>query len=296
MPQYYTLEEAAKVLQMPPDELRDKAKKKEVRAFQDRGNWRFLAQQIDELARERGIGSEPELQLGDATKKAAEDRLAVDFSLEDDSVPLGKDKDPRSGRGGPRSPSPKSSGAGPRSPKPSSDSDVRLVMDSNLDFQIDSDFKVEPSSGPKSSGARRKGKGAPDSDVRMVDKPSDSDVKVIPSDNENAIGEKGPKSLSDSDIRLDQVDSGKQKGREAGIITEEIDLDAEEARLAAKSKSGTKPKPLTKRNRNCQPPRRSSCPRAISLSTRPRLSRGRSPPGPGRSRKKWSWTVPAISS
>ena len=54
MAQYYTLEEAAKVLRMPAEELREKAKKKEVRAFQDRGNWRFLAQQIDEMARLRG--------------------------------------------------------------------------------------------------------------------------------------------------------------------------------------------------------------------------------------------------
>jgi excisionase family DNA binding protein len=264
--QYYTVEEAAKVLQLPPDELREMAKKKEIRAFQDRGNWRFRAQDIDEEARKRGIGSEPDLQLGDAAKhkasRPADDPLAVDFSLEDDAVPLGKDKDQRSTKSGPRSPSPKS--PSPRSPKPGSDSDVRLVMEGSLDFQIDSDVKVEPSgpkgsgSGPKSSGVgpkssgsgpkssgTRKSKVVADSGVRMVDKPSDSDVKVVPDESESAIARKQGKSPSDSDIRLE---SGKKRpGSDAGIITEEIDLDAEEARLAAEGKAPPpKPKPLTK--------------------------------------------------
>jgi hypothetical protein len=94
MAQYYTLEEAAKVLHMRPEELRELAKKKQVRAFQDRGNWRFLAQQIDEMARQRGAGSDAELSLADPRpKKSAvkkdDDLLAVDFDLDDDSVPLG---------------------------------------------------------------------------------------------------------------------------------------------------------------------------------------------------------------
>jgi excisionase family DNA binding protein len=256
--QYYTLEEAAKVLQVPTDELREMAKKKEIRAFQDRGNWRFKSQDIDEEARKRGIGSEPDLQLGDAAKQkqkaaaAADDPLAVDFSLGDDAVPLGKDKEVRSTKSGPRSPSPK---PGSRSPKPGSDSDVRLVMEGNLDFQIDSDVKVEPS-GPKGSGAGPKSSGSgpkssatrkkvADSGVRMVDKPSDSDVKVIPDESESAIARKQGKKPSDSDIRLDKA-SGKKPGSDAGIITEEIDLDAEEARLASQGKAPPKPKPLTK--------------------------------------------------
>src|SRR3954471_23288576 len=95
MPQYYTLEEAASKLQMSPDELREMAKRKQVRAFQDRGSWRFRAQEIDELARERGLGSDPELQFGDATQAVPrppksgakspppdEERIAIDFNLE----------------------------------------------------------------------------------------------------------------------------------------------------------------------------------------------------------------------
>jgi excisionase family DNA binding protein len=295
--QYYTLEEAAKVLQMPADELREMAKKKEIRAFQDRGNWRFRAQDIDEEARKRGIGSEPDLQLGDALKhkasKQADDALAVDFNLDDDAVPLGKDKDPRSTKSGPRSPSPKSSGS--RSPKPGSDSDVRLVMEGSLDFQIDSDVKMEPSgpkgsgagpkgsgAGPKSSGAGPKSSGArkskmvADSGVRMVDKPSDSDVKVIPSEHESAISPKESKSQSDSDIRLDKAGKKKDRASDAGIITEEIDLDAEEARLSAEGKAVPKSKPMTKAG----PQLPTSSPFELSESDLS-LESGKSPKGSG---------------
>jgi excisionase family DNA binding protein len=259
MPQYYTLEEAAKVLNMPPDEFREKARKKEVRAFQDRGNWRFLAQQIDELARQRGAGSDPQLKLGEAGKQAAppdDDLLAVDFNLDDDSVPIGKEKpsEKRSTKSGPKSPVKQASG----------DSDVRLVMDSNLDFQIDLDsgVKVESSGpksgGPKSSGNRssRKSK-VVDSGPKLVDKPSDSDVKVPPSSLESDIRARPPtgssksklKTPSDSDIRLQDLPSasGKRKSPEANIITEEIDLDAEEARSAAQQKpTPPRPKPQTR--------------------------------------------------
>src|SRR3954453_23797632 len=55
MQQYYTLEEAASRLQMSPDELREMAKSKKIRAFQDKGSWRFRTQDVEELARARGI-------------------------------------------------------------------------------------------------------------------------------------------------------------------------------------------------------------------------------------------------
>ena len=65
MVQYYTLQEAAARLQVSPEQLKEMAKKNEVRAFQDRGTLRFRAQEIDELARVRGLSSDPELQFGD---------------------------------------------------------------------------------------------------------------------------------------------------------------------------------------------------------------------------------------
>src|SRR6516225_5056980 len=65
MVQYYTLEQAAQILRTTPDKLKEMAKRNEVRAFQDRGTLRFRAQEIDELARARGLGSDAGLQLGD---------------------------------------------------------------------------------------------------------------------------------------------------------------------------------------------------------------------------------------
>src|SRR5262245_11487937 len=114
MQQYYTLEEAAKVLRISPDELREMAKQKTIRAFQDRGSWRFRAQDIDEMARARGLGSDSDLQLGEGALnppkpkgKTGGDLVAADFNL-DDEVPLGKEKLQDKG--------PKSSGKGQRSP------------------------------------------------------------------------------------------------------------------------------------------------------------------------------------
>src|SRR5437764_766950 len=65
--QFYTLDEAARVLGVPPDEVKRMADRNEVRAFRDRGTMRFRAPEIDELARRRGRGSDPDLQLGETT-------------------------------------------------------------------------------------------------------------------------------------------------------------------------------------------------------------------------------------
>src|SRR5262249_52509704 len=63
MVQYYTLEQAAQILRTTPDKLREMAKSGEVRAFQDRGSLRFRAQEIDELARTKGLGSDTDISI-----------------------------------------------------------------------------------------------------------------------------------------------------------------------------------------------------------------------------------------
>ena len=238
MQQYLTLEEAAKMLLLSVDELREMARKKTVRAFQDRGSWRFRLQDVEELARKRGINSDPEVRLGEGKKASTLD--------DDDEVPLGKEKPSH----GPRSAKTK----GPPTPKPGSDSDVRLVLDEDVQLSIDSGSKAEPKSGHRTppKGAKRQSRlDSGDSGVRLVgaDDPSDSDVKIVPSGKDSGVDKK-PKSHSDSDIRLDDLPkSDKKKGREANIITEEIDLDAEVARLAEKTKKkgkeGGKGRPAT---------------------------------------------------
>ena len=54
MAQFYTLEEAARVLGLSSEDLKSKAQHREIRAFLDGGSWRFRVVDIDELARRRG--------------------------------------------------------------------------------------------------------------------------------------------------------------------------------------------------------------------------------------------------
>jgi excisionase family DNA binding protein len=284
MVQYYTLQEAAARLQVSPEQLKEMAKKNEVRAFQDRGTLRFRAQEIDELARVRGLSSDPELQLGDfagpksggpkspakagpktprATKHVPPAHVTeTDFTVPaeepSEEVPLGRD--PASAAGGSksaprstRSPAPKHS---PR-PVPGSDSDVRLVGDGGaLDFQVDSDVKVEsaaPSAGPKTPGSKKsKVDLGGDSGVRIVplDDANDSDVKIVPDDphdNLVPLGQGKVKTPSDSDIRLEQLPSDSDKRRDdKDLITDEIDVDAESLKAAqetAARKKAAKPRP-----------------------------------------------------
>ena len=134
MQQYLTLEEAAKMLLLSVDQLREMARKKTVRAFQDRGSWRFRLQDVEELARKRGINSDPEVRLGDGKKASDHD--------DDDEVPLGREKSSQASRSKTKAPS---------SPKPGSDSDVRLVLDEDVQLSIDleSDRKKVDLAGPK---------------------------------------------------------------------------------------------------------------------------------------------------
>src|SRR6185437_14354319 len=81
MAQFYTLEEAARVLGMNPEELKAKAQQREVRAFLDGGSWRFRVVDIDELARRRGMGSDAELRLSDLEIPTAPKSSGDDLDL-----------------------------------------------------------------------------------------------------------------------------------------------------------------------------------------------------------------------
>src|SRR5215468_8695286 len=65
---YYTLEEACRILGVAADELKAMSKRGELRAFQDRGTLRFRTQEVEEKARQRGVGSAPDLPLGEAPR------------------------------------------------------------------------------------------------------------------------------------------------------------------------------------------------------------------------------------
>ncbi len=174
---YYTLTEASQFLGMPVDELKQMAQKGQIRSFQDRGTLRFRIQDIQELARKRGVSTDPELVLGDASlpmpKSSSSPRSGLkkksaispktpakaegvpevfDFDI-DESVDLGADlPGPSSGSKS----KPSSKGKRPSTPKIGSDSDVRLVADgSDVTFSV-----------PKEASA--------------AGKPTDSDVKISP--------------------------------------------------------------------------------------------------------------------
>ena len=270
MVQYYTLQEAAAKLKVTIDQLKEMAKHGELRAFQDRGNMRFRAQEVEELARLRGLGSDPDLPLSDAAggpksspraaapaaPAATPDAGVFDFSLgndDSDEVPLGQDlvagpgstpsrgrKSPAPHAGGPKTPGSRS--GGPKSPPPASvDSDVRLVSEgSDLDVRIEEGgSKSGARSGPPKSGPQAGAQ--PDSGVRIVplDQGSDSDVKMVPDGPASGGPKSGPRSgkaPSDSDVRLEP--SGvKPPPKSDAYITEEIDLDAESARASDEGKT-----------------------------------------------------------
>jgi hypothetical protein len=262
MQQYYTLEQAAQILRSTPDQLKEMARKKEVRAFQDRTGWRFRAQEIDEIARARGLGSDPELPLGESAKGgAAEAKDVFNFSLEpgdSDEVPIGREplsSDKSSSRtpGGSR----KAPGSKSPPPKASSDSDVRLVLDrGDMAFALEGEGKGPGSKGPPSpspkspsSKSRPSTPAKEDSGVRIVplDQPQDSNVKIVPSsphDSDIPVKEHPSKRPSDSDIRIEEHTGA---GPRDQMVTEEIDLDAEQrkaAETASKAKK-TRHKPKT---------------------------------------------------
>ena len=233
---YYSLEEAAKILGMTTEELTQLAQKREVRAFADRGTWRFRTQDVEELARRRGLGSSVELPVPELPPagKGEASVFAFDTSGESDRVEIGQEmlaESPSSAR--------KAGGSKAKTPTPraGSDSDVRLVAEGGaVSFKLagDSDVKVPGQTGGPKSGPRK-----------VPTKPaSDSDVKIVgDSSDEIALGGKPSKTGTDSDVRLD-VRAGKAaKSPDDTFLTEEIDLDAE-MRKAAEKDSGSKHKAI----------------------------------------------------
>jgi len=174
MAQFYTLEEAARVLGMSAEELKVKAQSREVRAFLDGGSWRFRVVDVDELARRRGLGSDAELRLSDLEVPVGksgsgemEDLDLSEFHLGVAKPDLGSESAHISkvtGKGGEKSPH-------------DSGSDHDILLD---------DLTLPPNQITGSSSVII---GAPSSSR----KPSDSDVRLVP-DN--------PKGSSDSDVQL----------------------------------------------------------------------------------------------
>src|SRR5690349_14102669 len=61
--QYYSLEEAARLLKVSPDELKLMSRRGKPRPFKDGGTFQFRVSEIDEMARQLGGRSDPELPM-----------------------------------------------------------------------------------------------------------------------------------------------------------------------------------------------------------------------------------------
>ena len=188
MAQFYTLEEAARVLGMSTDDLKHKAQAREVRAFMDSGSWQFKVADVDELARRRGLGSDPDLSLSDldldipAGSGSGSDEFDLsEFQIGIDQADLG------------------------------AQTNANLASSHDDDDEADVQFDdLTLPAGPLSNssstiiGMKSKGKEPSDSDVRLVpDQPlkdaSDSDVRLMPLD---------PLSPSDAEVTLVSDDEG----------------------------------------------------------------------------------------
>jgi hypothetical protein len=165
MAQFYSLEEAARLLGMSADELKAKAQSRDIRAFQDRGTWQFRRGDIDEMARRRGLGSDPDLSLSD---------LDLEIPPDSDDDVLNLNEYQAGGR----------TDSGERDmllddlsvPPPLTGSSSTIIgMKPTGKQPSDSDVKVVPNQGSR---------GASDSDVRLAphSRPSDSDVTLVAED------------------------------------------------------------------------------------------------------------------
>jgi hypothetical protein len=193
MAQFYTLEEAARVLGMSAEDLKSKAQAREVRAFLDGGSWRFRVVDVDELARRRGLGSDAELRLSDlevpVTKGGSSEVQELDLSefhlgvakpdLGAESAHISKVKGSKSG-----------------SLKDDTGSDHDILLD-------DLNLPPNPVTGSSSViiGAPSPGRHPSDSDVRLV-----PDVKGS-SDSDVQLASPTLKQPSDSDVTLIKDDT-----------------------------------------------------------------------------------------
>jgi hypothetical protein len=265
MAQFYTLEEAARVLGMDPEELKTEAQHRKVRAFLDGGTWRFRVGDVDELARRRGMGSDAELPLSDLDLPpviAEESSSSIDeidlseFQLGVANPDLGAvstevapQKSPASDSGDqdmliddlslPPTTMTSSSviigmqTTGGRMP---SDSDVRLIPDNTSGSgsrASDSDVRLAPAEfKPKGDSdvkpAKPKSKTPGDSDVTLR-QPGDSDVTLVAGDSSSQDSLfVAPVGLSDTAVRQSpQSGSSSGSGSSAEAAIPGFDSDAD---------------------------------------------------------------------
>ena len=195
---YLTIEEAAEILGVDPSDLSRLREKGEIRAFADRGNWKFRQDDVDELARKRSTDSDPDVPMFKAPGKPKDD-LEGTFVFEEPITPGSGDSSINLGEEPPDEiigNQPTIVRKGGLDDLMGSDSDVRLVFDDSL-MPDNSDDVLSDSEHS-------------DSDVRLInfDKPkddgSDSDVKLVPdkASVKTPSNKKDKGEASDSDVTM----------------------------------------------------------------------------------------------
>ena len=237
---YLNIDDAAEKLGLTKEELNRLRQKGEIRGFGDRGTFKFIEEDVNELARRRQPSSDPDVPMIDGSDDASvlDEDSAADGSGLDGAPSIIR----RLSGGAPASDSDSGEAAGSIfddfGAGGASDSDVRLVMDDRLGAGHDSGQDVLLQMQDSDSDVRLSGHAgsAPGSGINLGLGDSDSDVRL---DGQSAA--RHPKPDSDSDVML-ASDSGKllpkpDSDSDVMLVSEEPDSDSD-VHLAAEEDSG----------------------------------------------------------
>jgi excisionase family DNA binding protein len=189
---YLSLDEAAHLLRVEPIELQRMRERGEIRGFQDRGNWRFREDEVQELLRTRE-DSNPDVPI------QWDEQSGIDESIFFDS-----DSDV------------KLAGDSPKDPA-ASDSDVRLVFDETLGGPGSSGEVSIPSLGDSDSDVRLDSGtagGKNKLDQTWNSEGSDSEIRLDLGDDQSKLG-------SDSDVQLVSSDRKPDSDSDVKLIQQQ---------------------------------------------------------------------------
>jgi hypothetical protein len=220
---YYTLQEAAQFLGLSVEELKLMTQKGKIRSFQDRGTLRFRIQDIQEMARQRGGSSDPDVPLGDVSLPPPKPPASSGRKSQLSSRTAAKQAESLSQASRKSQLAPKTPDKPAESPSqakrksqleaktPNKQPNVPDVFDFEFDNESDSvdlgaDF-LGPLSVPPGREGPRSSKKAPtppnllqgsDSDVRLVADGSDVTFTVPPKDSDIRLADSAVKNKGDA--------------------------------------------------------------------------------------------------
>ncbi|MFP6700587.1 MAG: helix-turn-helix domain-containing protein [Planctomycetaceae bacterium] len=219
---YLSIEEAVEILGIPQDEITQLREAGELRGFADRGTWKFRTEDIEEFARSRQADSSDDGGLG------SQDLLPVDDDFDSQGTTSLLDDDDEVSADQPTLLQPSVDDEPLLSIDDASDSDVRLVIDAELEpeelGESDSDVRLVLDEDPML--------GVSDSKFQLVSDPqatddmagSDSDVKLVAADPLDATVIETPRGAED--LELTEISEGSSPALEpvadSGISLEAV--------------------------------------------------------------------------